>query len=213
MTQGGFGISRLRLVTVVIGRFEPLVACGLAAALHEDPGLRLLERDLDQANLERAVMALSPTVAILDQEAALTTAAGQTTMWPATAMLALAREPTRAIGMRLLAAGISCVAENVSIGEMRAAIHLIAAGGRTFTSVGAALERRYPLSAPPLTPREAEVLGHLSRGEMYAQIARALGIGVETVRTHATSVRTKLGVAGKQELIGMPHPPDNSRSL
>jgi len=207
MVRGGLGISQSNVVTIVTGCFEPLVAIGLAAALREDPHLELLERDLDRSELERAVMALAPRVAIVDEEAALATATGRTMPWPATDMLALAREPTRATGVRLLAAGISCVAQGVSIGRMRAAIHLIAAGGRTFTSVGTALERRYPLSAQPLTPREAEVLGHLSRGEVYAQIADALGIGVETVRTHATSVRAKLGAAGRQELIGMPSPP------
>lgn len=58
-----------------------------------------------------------------------------------------------------------------------------------------------PLSA--LTPREIEVLAHLSRSRSYDEIAVSLSIDVETVRTHARRVRRKLGVRTSRELIGV----------
>jgi DNA-binding NarL/FixJ family response regulator len=54
----------------------------------------------------------------------------------------------------------------------------------------------------PLTPREREVLRALSRGDSYAEIARDLHLDVETVRSHARSLRRKLGVASSRELRG-----------
>jgi NarL family two-component system response regulator LiaR len=49
-----------------------------------------------------------------------------------------------------------------------------------------------PLQA--LSPREREVLGLVTRGYSNRQIARELGIGDETVKTHVSSVLAKLGV-------------------
>jgi DNA-binding NarL/FixJ family response regulator len=45
-----------------------------------------------------------------------------------------------------------------------------------------------------LTPREAEVLELLQSGRSNAEIADALHVGIETVRTHARRVYRKLGV-------------------
>lgn len=58
-----------------------------------------------------------------------------------------------------------------------------------------------PLSA--LTPRETEILAHLSRSRSYDEIAALLSIDTETVRTHARRVRHKLGVRTSRELIGV----------
>ena len=60
---------------------------------------------------------------------------------------------------------------------------------------------------PLLTRREGDVLVLLRQGRSNAQIALALQIGVETVRSHARSIYRKLGVASRRELIGLPAPP------
>ncbi len=54
-----------------------------------------------------------------------------------------------------------------------------------------------------LTAREGEVLKHLRLGRSNAQIALALGIGVETVRTYVARVLRKLGAPSRQELLGV----------
>ena len=51
-----------------------------------------------------------------------------------------------------------------------------------------------------LTKREGEVLPLLQQGRSNAQIALALQVGVETVRTHARNIYRKLGVASRREL-------------
>jgi DNA-binding CsgD family transcriptional regulator len=57
-----------------------------------------------------------------------------------------------------------------------------------------------PLLPDVLTPREADVLDQLQLGRSNAEIAMALSVSVETVRTHARSVFRKLGVKGRREL-------------
>jgi DNA-binding CsgD family transcriptional regulator len=46
---------------------------------------------------------------------------------------------------------------------------------------------------PHLTPRQLAVLRCASLGQRVPEIARALGLGAETVRTHMKKARDKLG--------------------
>lgn len=63
-----------------------------------------------------------------------------------------------------------------------------------------------PPDAPsnrPLTPREAEVLGLISRGLANKSIARRLGISDHTVKFHISSIYTKLDVANRAEAVSV----------
>lgn len=60
-------------------------------------------------------------------------------------------------------------------------------------------------TAPPepverLTDREEEVLAAVARGRTNAEIAAELHIGVSTVKTHVTSLLTKLGARNRVEI-------------
>jgi DNA-binding CsgD family transcriptional regulator len=54
-----------------------------------------------------------------------------------------------------------------------------------------------------LTPREADVLELLQQGRSNAEIAVALHVGVETVRTHARNIYRKLGVRTRRDLASL----------
>jgi len=58
-----------------------------------------------------------------------------------------------------------------------------------------------PLSQGPLTDRESEVLGLLSRGLANKQIAVMLGISEHTVKFHVSSIYTKLNVTNRTEAV------------
>jgi DNA-binding NarL/FixJ family response regulator len=75
------------------------------------------------------------------------------------------------------------------------------AAGRTYIdpSVGRRL-----LTAPPaddLTPRERDVLRELALGHSNREIAAALDIGDETVKTHVGNLLAKLGVENRAQAI------------
>ena len=57
-----------------------------------------------------------------------------------------------------------------------------------------------------LTPREADVLELLQDGATNAQIAQALSIGLETVRTHARNIYRKLGISSRRDLARLARP-------
>jgi DNA-binding NarL/FixJ family response regulator len=55
--------------------------------------------------------------------------------------------------------------------------------------------------APPLTPREAEILGYLADGWSNAEIADRLGLRERTIKFHLGSLYAKLGVTRRTEAI------------
>jgi LuxR family quorum sensing-dependent transcriptional regulator len=52
-----------------------------------------------------------------------------------------------------------------------------------------------------LTPRELSVLRHAANGDTVEQIANALGLGSETVRTHLKKVEAKLGTRNRTHSV------------
>ena len=57
--------------------------------------------------------------------------------------------------------------------------------------------------APELSPREREVLAGLADGESSAALAARLGIGAETVQTHARRAGAKLGARTRTEAVAL----------
>ncbi|MFI0722046.1 response regulator [Streptomyces sp. NPDC021224] len=86
-----------------------------------------------------------------------------------------------------------------------------------FAAIGAAAQGRPALSAPvadrvmarmrhphpSLTPRERDILTHLSRGLPNRDIAAALFIGETTVKTHLRRIYDKLGVSTRAEAVAV----------
>jgi ATP/maltotriose-dependent transcriptional regulator MalT len=58
-----------------------------------------------------------------------------------------------------------------------------------------------PAMAPVLSPREREVLMELARGATYADIAAALYVSENTVKTHVSSLYAKLGASRRSEAL------------
>jgi DNA-binding NarL/FixJ family response regulator len=58
-----------------------------------------------------------------------------------------------------------------------------------------------PVTAPPLTVREREILGHIAMGHTIRQTARALGIAAKTVENTQTRLYRKLGTRSRGEAL------------
>ncbi|MFD3505330.1 response regulator transcription factor [Streptomyces sp. NPDC058676] len=56
-------------------------------------------------------------------------------------------------------------------------------------------------SRPALSPREQQILRHMTEGCTYAGTARRLGISVHTVDGYLRRIRAKTGVYTQAELI------------
>ena len=85
--------------------------------------------------------------------------------------------------------------------------HLLAAL-RTVAGGGTAFDDRHPRRPPgeaALSPREREVVQHVARGSTNREIADALGIGEETVKTLIARTFAKLGVRRRAEAVAAAH--------
>ena len=52
-----------------------------------------------------------------------------------------------------------------------------------------------------LTDREEKVLQHLARGYTYGELAKEMGVTINTIQTHIRGLYTKLEVHSKSEAI------------
>ena len=70
-------------------------------------------------------------------------------------------------------------------------------------SIRRAPQRSATPAAPPLTPRETEVLHHVAAGLQNKEVARNLGLSLATVRNHVHNILVKLGVHSKLEAVSL----------
>ncbi len=213
-TNAASPTTHTQAITAATGRFDSLVHRGLNTLLEEDRAIRLIATGLDIPSLEWCIVQDRPRVAIVDGAITLPSLKRLRLLSPHTGVLVLEDRPSRANMAATLAIGVTRIARTATDADLLDAVRLVARGTPVLTSHdGRRVERRRPLNKTrELTQRQHEVLRHLSRAMSHAEIALALQISVRTVEKHVASIRQKLDVADRLELIGMPVlPVENQR--
>jgi DNA-binding NarL/FixJ family response regulator len=190
-------------ITILMGRFEDLVARGLHALLADDPHVRLVAADVELDALDAALTAHEPQVAIVNFGSLHTPVEVNQlhTAHPGTRLLVLANRPTPSECNQMLAFGATaCLSKETQARDILNAIHLASRGLHVLPRTDLPPE---PIGPELLTPREAHVLEHLQAGRSNAEIALALSVSVETVRTHRRNIYRKLGVRTRRELASL----------
>jgi DNA-binding NarL/FixJ family response regulator len=196
------------MATVVAGKFEDLIAIGLRVLIEDDSNLDLAASDVPLRDLESVVAKHSPAVVLLDLGAL--SAPPELLLLhqqlPDARILVLANRPTASECTQLLSFGATgCLSKETEARAVINAIHLASRGMHVLprsAAAGGGVDR-LGMEGSDLTAREAEVLELLQDGRTNSEIARALEIGIETVRTHARSIYRKLGVPSRRELARM----------
>jgi DNA-binding NarL/FixJ family response regulator len=194
-------------VAVVAARFDDLLAGGLRNLIESDPNLAIAAADVEHTRLPLVLRGHRPDVAILDAGALDSYAEVRELCRrnPATRFVLLADNPSVEECSQLLAFGASaCLGKSAQSRDVLHAIHLAARGLRVIPHATSDPDRVSIQGGQLLTRREAEVLPMLQQGRSNAEIALALQIGVETVRTHARNIYRKLGVSSRRELAEPP---------
>jgi DNA-binding NarL/FixJ family response regulator len=188
-------------VSVVLSSFEDIVTLGLRSLIDEDPTLELLASGVSADELSESLATHGPRVAILNYGSLGTPTQLQdlSRQFPGTRLVVLANRPTPSECRQMLAFGATaCLAKSTEARDVLHAIHLASRGLTVLppATMGAANQ----VGPDLLTPREADVLELLQSGRSNAEIAQALHVGIETVRTHVRRVYRKLGVRTRREL-------------
>jgi DNA-binding NarL/FixJ family response regulator len=196
-------------ITVVLAHFDDLFAGGLHRLIESDPNLLVVAADVQHRRIGVVLRAHRPDVAILDigALAKLAEVRELTSSYPATRLLLLGHDPAPVECAQALAFGASaCLGGDTQSRDVINAIHLASRGLQVIPRAPAGSGAQVVPGVDLLTKREAEVLPLLRQGHSNAQIALALGVGVETVRTHARNIYRKLGVRTRRELAAPPAP-------
>ena len=192
-------------ITIVLGRFEDLIARGLRSFIDEDDNIELLAADVELDALDATLVKHEPKVAIINFGSLRTPVEVNRlhTGHPDTRLLVLANRPTPSECNQMLAFGATaCLSKETEARDILNAIHLASRGLHVLPR-SAADAVPGQLGPELLTPREADVLEHLQAGRSNAEIALALSVSVETVRTHRRNIYRKLGVRTRRELASL----------
>ena len=193
-------------ITVVLARFDDLLASGLRELIGRDRSLAIVASDVEHKRISVVLRAHRPDVAILDVGALVKLAEVRelSERYPATRLVLFADDPSMVMGAQSLSFGASaCLGRDTQSRDVLSAIHLASRGLQVTPHVPAGLDGAIA-HGQLLTRRESEVLPLLQEGQSNAQIALVLQIGVETVRTHARNIYRKLGVSSRRELSSAP---------
>ena len=199
------------MTRVLLVASSPAVRAGLAALLSGQSGLTVLESGTTPARVDSSLELVEADVMVLalepGEDPPLPLRAPPDTAARLPAVVLLGDEPASAWANRALRNGaLGVLPRTATADQIVAAVWAVAAGltVREAADAGATLHTRAPLpnqSHPVLTGREVEILGLLAEGLGNKTIAARLGISEHTVKTHVTSVFTKLGVSTRAEAV------------
>lgn len=196
------------MIRVVVVDDHKVVRQGLRFLLGQEDGIEVVGESVDGEEAIDAVARLRPDVVLLDL-----------LMPNLDGLAALPRILEGRPGVRVVvltsdhdddriveaiqAGAISYLLKSAGVDEVVAAVRAAASGEtRLAPSVAAKLikeVRRKHEPADALSEREREVLVLIARGKSNKEIARNLGIGEETVKTHVGSILGKLQLADRQQ--------------
>jgi NarL family two-component system response regulator LiaR len=190
-------------IRVVIADDHRVVRDGLCYLLGQEPDIDIVGEAGDGRQAISVIAAASPTVVLLDlylpelDGHGVLAALQDTPRPPAVVVLTSATSDDHLV--RAMQGGAtSYLLKTAAAEQVIKAIRDAAAGTATLspdllTRLTQAL-RRPPPPDPlqPLSPREREVLRLIARGRSNRQIGRELAIGEQTVKTHVSSILTKL---------------------
>jgi len=207
-------------VGVLVVHHHRLYADAVARRINGEPEVRVAGIASTGAAASTAIEVLDPRVVVLDMELRDVSSLELTARWsarvPPVAVAAILGSDDRAAMVRAIRAGASGVtSKHGPMADLVSAVKALVLGQcwiPTRLQAGVVTEMR--LSRPPnvfdeklarLTVREREILDRMAAGHDRAAIADDLGISVNTVRTHAQNLLSKLNVHSTLEAASMAH--------
>jgi two-component system nitrate/nitrite response regulator NarL len=202
-----------RSIRVVIATGEPLFGDALERVVRQHRRFELVGQACDGVaalELLRAVKAdvavLGPSLEGLEPKHLLEVVGRDR---PETRLLFVGDEFGEVAAYELLGGGAAGVLTKMTSPEQLREAILAAAAGREFLTCDmlAAVAREIRLRTnddrPILTDREREILERIAEGENVPVIARAMHLGISTVKTHRSHLYEKLGVSDRAAAVAV----------
>ncbi|WP_036964612.1 response regulator [Promicromonospora kroppenstedtii] len=197
-------------VRVLLADDEPLVRSGLRLILDAEPDLEVVGEAGDGARAVELARSLRPDVVCMDVRMPGVDGLRATELvlrlpQPPRVLVVTTFEHDGYVLDALTAGASGFLLKRAGADEMVQAVRTVAVGqSLLYPQALRDLVRTRPRAtagAPSLTPREREVLDLVAQGMTNAEIATALVVGVETVRTHVASVLAKLQARDRTQAV------------
>ena len=180
------------MIRVLLDVSSPALRAGLRALLSSDRTIKVVNDSLDEDSEADVVITSASHVSRANH--------GLNDS-PSAAILLLSDHPANVREMRRSPRAWGILPTESSAEELSAAVHALSQGLVVGTAMLLFESESESLGRGPLTDRELEVLGLLSKGLANKQIAVTLGISEHTVKFHVSSIYTKLNVTNRTEAV------------
>jgi NarL family two-component system response regulator LiaR len=198
------------VIKVLVVDDHQVVREGLRFVLEQEPDIEVVGEAGDGRAALAAIRALAPDVVLLDMMMplldgkAVLDALRHEEAGPAVVVLTSCPGDEQAIAA-IRAGALSYLPKSAAIDRVTDAVRAAATGGSvlepgvTAVLVGRLREAGGAGPLGRLSARERDVLGELSRGRSNREIARALSLGEQTVKSYVSSILTKLDLKDRTQ--------------
>lgn len=180
------------MIRVLLDIPSPALRAGLRALLSSDRTIKVVNDSLEEDSDADVIVTSASHASFLDRDLDSVSSA---------AILFLNGDAPTIREMRRSARAWGILPADASADELWAAVHALSQGLIVGTPELLFETESEPHSKGPLSERESEVLGLLSKGLANKQIALQLGISEHTVKFHVSSIYQKLNVTNRTEAV------------
>jgi NarL family two-component system response regulator LiaR len=198
------------VIRVLIADDHKIVRQGLRFLLSQESGIEVAGEAADGVAALKAVRALRPDVVLLDLfmpglDGIAVLKALQADGLASGVLVLTSSQDDAHLVQAIRAGALSYLPKTADVDQVVASVRAAARGESVLQPAATARllrELRRGSAADPLgrlTPRERDVLTEVARGRSNREIARALSVSEETVKSHVSSILAKLSLADRTQ--------------
>ena len=197
------------MIRVLIADDHKVVRQGLRFLLSSEPGIEVAGEAADGVAALAAIRDIRPDVVLLDLfmprlDGLAVLAAMRDQRLTAAVLVLTSSADDQHLVQAIKAGALSYLPKTAGVDQVIDAVRAAARGESVLQPAATARllrELRHAAADPlgQLTPRETDVLKGLAQGRSNREIAKALSVSEETVKSHVSSILAKLGLADRTQ--------------